>query len=167
MKRILPALVLLGVLVLGVLAAKGLLRNPEGLPPTEDVGEVSSEEEKGNLPPTKETKAGTHQEEEGYEAPAGMSESELPEASPSFKQGSQATGIESTEPVESGSRRGSVLRGPLARSPAGPPTPSQGKTKDPDQAQEENQQSGLIISPEQQRKLMRLYIEALTHLGER
>lgn len=51
MQRILPALVLLGVLVLGVLAAKVFLLSPKGNSATEDVAETSGEEKKSGSSP--------------------------------------------------------------------------------------------------------------------
>lgn len=161
MRRILPVLALVGVLVLGVLAAKVRLRNPDGSPPTQDVAEIRGEEKKGDLQPAEETGSRADQQEEAYEIPSGASK--VPFA---LKQGSPAREVESTETVESGSRRETVRRESVVRSPAGPSTRSQNKSKAVEQAQEENQRSPSILSPEQQRKLMWLYIQALTHLRE-
>lgn len=165
MQRILPALVLLGVLVLGVLAAKVFLPSLKGNSATEDVAETSGEEKKSDLASVEETKSKVNGEEEGDETPLAMPGSEPSKVAPAVKQDAPMAEGENTDTVP-GYRRGTSRSGSVARSPARASAPAQNKGRSLEEGREENQRSSLVISPEQQRDLMRRYIEALTHLRE-
>ena len=164
--KILPLLVLLSVLTLGVVAARMFFPDPENYSPVGDPSPASDGETKDDLPTATEVNPTARDGETEYEEPLPAPKKEMSKVSKSLKPDTLAGEAAQAKTASPGYKTQAVESGSVSWPPARLSSPKAVGTKSRDRGGEESLQSRSIISPEQHRELMRLYIEALTHLRD-